>query len=114
MVTSLKHPKLVANNVNCVALRENGVLPVSKMTKAPFPSILTSYKGLLQEESKLPTVRTSDGFDPDIYKLLEESGYDFSKPPSPGYVIDAKPDGPNGAKNGVEIGWKNFCTKDCS
>ena len=40
-------------------------------------------------------VHTSDGFDLDAYKLIEESRYDFSKPPSPGNIIDAKPYGPN-------------------
>jgi len=37
----------------------------------------------------------SDGFDPDAYNLIEESGYDFSKPSSPRQVIDAKPYGLN-------------------
>ena len=40
-------------------------------------------------------VHTSDGFDPNAYKLMEESGSDFRKPPSSGYVIDIKPYGPN-------------------
>jgi len=44
------------------------------MTKAPFLGVATSSKGLLQEESNLLTVHTSDGLDPDIYKLMEESG----------------------------------------
>jgi len=41
---------------------------------------------------------TSDGFDPNTYKLMEELGYDFSKPPSPGHVIYARPRGGNDTK----------------
>jgi len=72
------------------------------MTKTPFSSVATSSKGLLQEESNLSMVHTSDGFDQDAYKLMEESGYDFSKLSSPGYVIDVKSYGPNGAENMVQ------------
>jgi len=72
------------------------------MTKARFPCVATLFKGLLQEERNLPTVHTSDGFDPDAYKLMEESRYDFSKPPSLGLVINAKPDGPNVAQKMVQ------------
>jgi len=61
------------------------------LTKAPLPGFITSSKGLLQEESNLPSMRTSDGFNLNGYKLMEKSGYDFSKPPSPGHVIEAKP-----------------------
>jgi len=60
------------------------------MTKAPFSGVATSSNGLLQEESNLPMVHTSDGFDPNAYKLMEESRYDFSKLASLGHVIDAK------------------------
>jgi len=52
------------------------------MTKAPFLGVVTSSKDLLEEESNLLMVHTSDEFDPDTYKLMEESGYNFSKPPS--------------------------------
>jgi len=40
MVTALKHPELFSDKVNWATLRENGVLPVSKTTKAPFSSLL--------------------------------------------------------------------------
>jgi len=44
-------------------------------------------------------VHTSDGFDLDTYnKLMEGSGYDFSKPPSIGHVIDTKLYGPKDMK----------------
>jgi len=95
MVTPLKHPELFSDKVNWGNLRENGVLPVSKMTKAPFSR-------LLEEESNLPIMDTSDRFDPDAYNLMEESGYDFSEPQSPGYVIAAKPYGTNGAQKMVQ------------
>ena len=36
MAISFKHPELFADKVNWAVLRENGVLPFSKMTKAPF------------------------------------------------------------------------------
>jgi len=68
------------------------VLAANKMTKAAFPCVATLSKGSLQEERNLPTVHTSHGFDPDAYKLIEESGYHFNKLPSLGYVIDTTPD----------------------
>jgi len=71
------------------------------MTKAPFPGVATSSKGLLQEESNFLTVCTSNGFDPDAYKLME-SAYDFSKSPSPGHVIDTKPYRPNNMQKMVQ------------
>jgi len=94
MVAALKHLELFANKVHWVLLRENGVFPVGKMTKAPLFGVATSSKGLLQKTSDLSMVRTSDGFDLEAYKLVEESGYDFSKSPPLGNVIDAKPYGP--------------------
>jgi len=42
-------------------------------------------------------MHTSDGFDLFAYKLMKMSGYDFSKPTSLAYVIDAKPYGLNNA-----------------
>jgi len=102
MVATLKYPKLFAEKVYRAILRENYVLPVSKMTKAPFLVVVTSFKGLFQEESNLPIVHTSDGFDSDAYKLMEELGYNFSKLPSPGHVIDEKPCGPNDAQKMVQ------------
>ena len=72
------------------------------MTKAPFLGVPTSFKGFLYEESNLPTVHTSDGFDSDAYKLMDESRYNFSKPPSPRHIIDAKPYGPNDTQKMVE------------
>jgi len=62
MVVALKHPELFTDKVSWAILKENDVLPVSKMTKAPFPGVATSSKGLLHKESNLPTVHTSDGF----------------------------------------------------
>ena len=78
MVAALKHRKLVADKVSRVTLRENGVLPVSKMTKAPLLGVATSSNSLLQEESGLQIAHTSDGFDPHTYKLMEESEYNFN------------------------------------
>jgi len=63
MAIALKHPKLFADKVNWVIPRENGVIPANKMTKAAFPSVVTSSKGLPHEECNLPMVHTSDGFD---------------------------------------------------
>jgi len=89
MVAALKHLELFADKVNWAILRENGVLLVNKMTKAPLPGVATSFKGLLKEESDLPIVHTSDGFDLDAYTLMEEPEFNFSKLPSPRYDIDA-------------------------
>jgi len=90
MVAALEHPELFADKVNWVIIRENGILPVSKKTKSPFPDVTTSSKCFHQAESNLLMVHTSYGFDPDAYKLMEESGYDSSKPPSSRHVINAK------------------------
>jgi len=101
MTLALKHLEFFADKVHWAILRENGVRPVSKMTKAPFPGIITSSKGLLQEGSSLPMVHTRDGFDLNAYKLMKKLEYDFSKPSSLGRVIDAKPYGPNDAQKMV-------------
>jgi len=53
-----------------------------------LPGFVPSFKGLLHEESYLPRVRTSDGFDSNAYKMMEKSSYDFNKPPSIGHVIE--------------------------
>ena len=67
----------------------------SKLTKALLLGLVGSFKGLLQEESDLPKVCITDGFDLNAYKLMEKSGYDFSKPPFPGHIIKSKPYGLN-------------------
>ena len=67
----------------------------SKLIKTSLLGFVTSSKGLLQEENEEPKVRTSDGFDLNAYKLIEKSSYNFSKPPSVGHVIEAKPYGLN-------------------
>jgi len=99
---NLETPKLIANKVNWAIRRESGVLPVSKMTKAAIPAVASSSKGLLQEESDLLTVCISDEFDSDTYNLREDSGYDFSKPASPGHIVDANPYGPNDTQKRVQ------------
>ena len=93
MVTALKHLELFVAKVNGAVVRENGALPVSKITKVLLPGVTTSSKGLLQEENDLLMVQTSDGSDPDTNKLMEKSIYDFSKPLSLGHIIKTKPYG---------------------
>jgi len=88
------------NKVDWVVLRKNDALSLhkasySKSTKAPLPSFVTSSKGLLQEESDLPRVCTSNVFNPNACKLMEKFGYEFSEPPSLGHVIEEKPYGLN-------------------
>ena len=95
MAAALKHLELFADKVNWAILRENKRLLVykahySKMTKASVQGVVTSSKGLLQEESDLPRVCTSDGFDLNAYMLMEKFGFDFSKPPSLRHVIEAE------------------------
>ena len=50
-----------------------------------------SSKGLLQEEVDLPKVSTEDGFDPNAYKLLKKSGYDFNGPVPLGVSLKLSP-----------------------
>jgi len=83
------------NKINSIVFRENGVLSVhkanyNKLTTTPLPSFVASSKRLLQEESDLPKVCISDRFDLNAYKLMRSSGYDFSKLPSLGHVIEVK------------------------
>ena len=66
------------------------------------PCVITSFKGLLQDESDLSMVRTSDVFDPNKCKLMEKSVYDFSKPPSLGHVFKAKPYMPNNTQKLIQ------------
>jgi len=61
-----------------------GVLPThkasqSKEVRAPLTGFVVSSKGSLQEEVDLPKVRTNDGFDPNVYKLLKKFCYDFNR-----------------------------------
>ena len=65
------------------------------MVTTPLPSFVTSPRGLLQEESGLPRVHTSDGFSPNAYKLMKKFGYDLSKRPPLWNVIEARSYGLN-------------------
>ena len=81
-------------------LKGKGVLPAhkasqSKVARSPLAGFVVSSKGSLQEEADLPKVRTEDGFDPNAYKLLKKSGYDFNKPVPLGRLIKARPYGIN-------------------
>ena len=38
-------------------------------------------------------MHTSDGFNPNVYKLMKKYGYNFNKPPSLGQINEAKPMG---------------------
>ena len=63
----------------------------SRIARAPLSGYIVSCKGSLPEDSELPKVRTDDRFDPNAYKLMKKSAYDFDKPVSLGHVIEAKP-----------------------
>ena len=107
MVTTLKHPELFVDKVNYDVILGNWRLLVyktqySKMTKASLLGVVTSSKDLLQEENDLPMVHISDGFDPNAYKLMEKSRYDFKKPPFLGRVMEAKPYGPNDTRKMIQ------------
>jgi len=76
-------------------LKGKGVLLIhkasqSKLVRAPLVSFVISSKGSPQEEVDLPKVCTEDGFDPNAYKLLKKSGYDFNMPVPLGCVIEAQ------------------------
>ena len=88
-------------------LKDKGVLPThkasqSKVTRAPLTGFVMSSKGSLQEEVDLPKVRTEDGFDPNAYKLLKKSDYDFNRPVPLGCVIEAKPYGINETQKKIQ------------
>jgi len=48
-------------------------------------------------------MRISDGFDPNAYKLMKRSSFNFSKPIPLWRVIEAKPYGLNDTKNDIEL-----------
>jgi len=54
------------------------------------PSVVTSSRGLLQEECGLPRVRTSDVFKLNAFKLIKKSDYDFNKSPPLGNIIQVR------------------------
>jgi len=88
-------------------LKGKGVLPAhktsqSKVVKTPLAGFVVSSKGSLQEEADLLKVRTEDGFDPNAYKLLKKSGYDFHKPVPLGCPIEARPYGINGTQKMIQ------------
>jgi len=81
-------------------LKGKGVLPIhnasqSKLVSGPLTDFIMSSNGSLQEEADLSKVRTEDGFDPNVYKLLKKSGYDFNRPVPLGCVIEANSYGIN-------------------
>jgi len=93
--------------INWVILRKNGILPLhkachSKITATPLLGIIASSRGLFQKEGGLPKARTSDGFDPNAYKLIKRSGYHFSKPPLLGSVIEVRPYGLNDTQKMIQ------------
>ena len=50
----------------------------------------------------VPRVRTSDGLNSNAYKLMKKFGYDFSKPPPLGNIIEARPYGLNNTQNMIQ------------
>ena len=74
----------------------------SRVTRSPLSGFIVSSKCSLQEESHLPKVRTHDGFDPNAYRLMKNSSYDFNKPVSLGHVIEAKPHGINETQKKIQ------------
>jgi len=99
-IESATKPVSKFNVTDCLIIGDKGVLPTHiasqrKVARAPLFGSVISSKGSLQEESDLQKVHTDDGFDPNEYKLMKKSGYDFNKPVSLGHVIEAKPYGFN-------------------
>jgi len=47
-------------------------------------------------------VRTEDGLDPNLHKLLKKSGYDFNRPVPLGRVLEAKPYGINETQKRIQ------------
>ena len=74
----------------------------SKVTRAPLAGFILSSKGSLQKGVDLSKVRTEDGFDPNTYKLLKKSGYDFNRSVPLGCVIEAKPYGINETQKNIQ------------
>jgi len=74
----------------------------NKIITTPLRGLIASSRGLLQEEGGLSKARISDGFDPNEYKLMKRSSYNFSKPPLLGSVIEARPYGLNGTQEMIQ------------
>jgi len=104
-----------SGRVDWAVLRKIGVLPLhkachNKMVATPLSGFVASSRCLLQEEGGLPKARTSDGFDPNVYKLMKRSGYDFSKPPLLGSVIEASRYGFNDTQKMIQKQGGGFIT----
>ena len=67
----------------------------SKMATTPPASLLLLLEAYSKNKGGLPKMRTSDGLDSNVYKLMKRSNYNFSKPPLLGNIIEAKPYGLN-------------------
>jgi len=81
-------------------LKGKGVLPThkasqSKVVKGHLTGFVVSSKGSFQEEVDLSKVRTNDGVDPNVYKLLKKFSFDFNRPVPLRCVIESKPYGIN-------------------
>jgi len=61
----------------------------AKVSRPLIPGFVVSSK----ESDGLPSVRTTEGFDPNAYKLMEKAGYDFQNPATLGKVVEVKPHG---------------------
>jgi len=72
------------------------------MATTSLPGFGAFSGGLIQEEGGLPKAHISDVFDLNAYKLMKRPGYDFSKPPLLGNVIDARPYGLNDTQKMIQ------------
>ncbi|KAM2175225.1 hypothetical protein PS1_034879 [Malus domestica] len=75
---------------NVKLLKTNAVLPLTqlsdaKVTRLPQGFIKALPNGV--EPSFLPTKKTEEGFDPNVYKLMSKAGYDFASSSNPGKKV---------------------------
>nr|POF15770.1 hypothetical protein CFP56_17977 [Quercus suber] len=67
-------------------------LPVAKITKSrplsqPLKGFTRPSQGPIIEHKILPTKRTKEGFDPNVYRLMAKAGYNHEKPSGLGKLI---------------------------
>jgi len=92
-----------ANEVSMTALKGNAIVPApkvgqTKLSRPPLAGFFVSSSG----SDNLPNARTKEGFDPNVYKLMEKACYDFQNPTTLGNVVEAKPHGLNETQRKIQ------------
>ena len=92
--SSIKIKATKDDGASTTSLKEGVTVSTLKMWQAKVsrPSIL-GFVVSSKAGDDLPSVRTKEGFDPNVYRLMERAGYDFQNPATLGKLVEGKPYG---------------------